>query len=112
MKSVCLSVCVSPHFFELNQTGHNSVNFEARTSRFFMVVDLEEEHEDMSMRTKSRRTTMTRRTTTTMTTFFVFFAFFAKPKKVSEAKQKKLSKAKQTPAEQLPLLSLAIGVQF
>ena len=32
-----------PHFFEPNQNGHNSVNFDARTSRFCMVVDLEEE---------------------------------------------------------------------
>ena len=30
-------------FFDLNQIGHNSVNFKATTSRFGMVVDLKEE---------------------------------------------------------------------
>ena len=40
------SVCVFPHFFEPNQNGHNSINFKAITSRFCMVVDLEEEDED------------------------------------------------------------------
>lgn len=39
-------MCVYPYFFELNQNGHNSVNLEARTSKFFMVVDLEEEDND------------------------------------------------------------------
>ena len=43
---VCVFVYVSPHFFELNQNGHNSANFEARTFRFCMVVDLEEEDEE------------------------------------------------------------------
>ena len=43
---VCVFVYVSPHFFELNQNGHNSANFEARTFRFCMVVDLEEDEED------------------------------------------------------------------
>ena len=31
--------------FELNQIGHNSVNFEATASRFCMEEDLEEEDE-------------------------------------------------------------------
>ena len=40
------SVCVSPlPKFELNQIGHNSVNFEATASRFCMEEDLEEEDE-------------------------------------------------------------------
>ena len=39
------SVSVFPHFFELNQTGHNSVNFEATASRFCMEEDLEEDDE-------------------------------------------------------------------
>ena len=43
---VCVFVYVSPHFFELNQNGHNSANFEARTFRFCMVVDLEEHDEE------------------------------------------------------------------
>ena len=34
-----------PHFFEPNQNGHNSVNFEATASRFCMEEDLEEEDE-------------------------------------------------------------------
>ena len=41
-----MSVSHYPHFFEPNQNGHNSVKFEARNSRFCMVVDLEEEDED------------------------------------------------------------------
>ena len=56
-----------PHFFEPNQNGHNSVNFEARTSRFCMVVDVEEEDEDRLRRTTTTRTTKTT-TTSTMTT--------------------------------------------
>ena len=32
--------------YESNQNGHNSVNFEARTWIFCMVVDLEEKDED------------------------------------------------------------------
>ena len=52
-------MCHSPKF-EPNQNGHNSVNFEARTSRFCMVVALEEEDED-----RLRRTTTTRTTTIT-----------------------------------------------
>ena len=39
---MCLSVSPSPKF-EPNQNDHNSVNFEARTSRFCMVVDLDED---------------------------------------------------------------------
>ena len=35
-------MCPLPKF-EPNQNGHNSVNFEARTPKFSMVVDLEEE---------------------------------------------------------------------
>ena len=58
-----------------------------------MVVDLEEEEEE----DRSRRTTMTG-TTSRTTTFF--------------AEQKMLSEAKQTPAEQLALLSHDSGVQF
>ena len=42
VKSVSVSVCPLPKF-ELNQIGHNSVNFEATASRFCMVVALEEE---------------------------------------------------------------------
>ena len=91
-----------PHFFEPNKNGHNSVNFEARTSRFCMVVDLEEEDEHRLRRTTTTSTTTTMRPTTTPTTFFL----------LSEAKQKMLSEAKQTPAEQLALLSRASGVQF
>ena len=73
-------------------------NFKARTSRFCMVVDLEEKDE-----VRLRRTMMIRTTTTTMTTTFFL---------QSEAKQKMLSEAKQTPAEQLAFLSRASGVQF
>ena len=37
-------MCPLPKF-ELNQIGHNSVNFEATASRFCMEEDLEEEDE-------------------------------------------------------------------
>ena len=87
MKSVF--VCVSPHFFELNQNGYNLANFEARTSRFCMVVDLEDED-------RLRRTTAMRTTTTFNADNNILL----------------LSEAKQTPAEQLALLSRASGVQF
>ena len=39
------SVSPSPNF-EPNQNGHNSVTFEARTSGFWMVVNMEEEVEE------------------------------------------------------------------
>ena len=45
MKSVSQSLSEYPHFFEPNQNGHNSVNFEATASRFCMEEDLEEEDE-------------------------------------------------------------------
>ena len=44
---ICVCVCHYPHFFELNQNGHNSVNFQATASRFCMEEDLEEVDEDM-----------------------------------------------------------------
>ena len=40
------SVCVYLPCFEPNQNGHNSVKFEARTSIFCMVVDLEKEEDN------------------------------------------------------------------
>ena len=61
-----------PHFFEPNQIGHNLVNFEARTSRFSMVVDLEEEEEDRLRRTMTTRITTTSTTTKTRPTIFFF----------------------------------------
>ena len=38
-------ICPCLPFFDLNQIGHNSVNFEATASRFCMEEDLEEEEE-------------------------------------------------------------------
>ena len=64
-----------------------------------MVVALEGEDED-----RLRRTTTTRTTTTNMTRP-------TRPTTMPTSK-KMLSEAKQTPAEQLALLSRASGVQF
>ena len=44
VKPVSVCLCPLPKF-ELNQIGHNSVNFEATASRFCMEEDLEEEDE-------------------------------------------------------------------
>ena len=90
VKSVCVCVCVFPHFFEPNQNGHNSINFKAITSRFCMVVDLEEDDEDRlrrTMMTRMTRTTTTRMTTTMMTTTTIFFV------ERSEAKDAERSEA-------------------
>ena len=38
-------ICPCLPFFDLNQIGHNSVNFEATASRFCMKEDLEKEDE-------------------------------------------------------------------
>ena len=50
-----------PPFFEQNQNGHKSVNFQARTPRFCMEVHLEDLQ--MMMMTRRRMTTRWRTTT-------------------------------------------------
>ena len=44
-QSVSECVCLYLPFFDLNQIGHNSVNFQATASRFCMEEDVEEEDE-------------------------------------------------------------------
>ena len=67
-----------------------------------MVVDLEEDDEDNDDKDNNDEDDDNNNDNDNDNNFFL----------LSEAKQKMLSKAKQTPAEQLALLSRASGVQF
>ena len=70
------SVCPCLPKFELNQIGHNSVNFEATASRFCMVVALEEEDKVVEVDDDKDEDDNNNNDQVSNHVFLHFFAFF------------------------------------